>query len=966
MTWLPVTPLVEDLGFLQIVVVDGDGAHHDITSFRGAPVLVSSIVSNEPFGDASATLEFTQITPYEAPKRFWGEMPQLYIYIVLANTSKITLFQGFIASWDSGLNPDDWSTQAQCKGSLYQYDFHVMPPPITLPTFPIDVGTQIKDTLDRFHTRNQDLVAVSTGINTLKVAGAGQPVLTGYIQDLLGTAQQSDGGQWTLMLTDPDVADEAIRQPVLRLKDRTTVHLTIACGAPGTTHSLNQDETTGVTTYYGEGIDSLGCFWRNTKYPNLHAEVSPPYPGVALDIGVSDSESGNGVSLWEQRMHDNGHPGLAVTGNFNAADRAAAIALQTAEGIQVDGIVGPQTWTATFQTGSNQGDLEGAYFAPLYSDPRVEKWNYHDDGSRAGLRPTTGANGFDHTMIRREKWINFGTGVSKDLATRMCKLQYNRDRYAAWTGTINLAADPNEMSRFRIRPGMNILYQGFAGNVHAQGGAAQITSFKHTAGMALNEPIVGGAHAAAGYWLTAGDGGVFTFNGAAFHGSMAGTPLSAPIVGIAGVKGGGGYWLVGADGGVFAFGNAQFHGSLPGSGTIPSAPIVGIAEGPGVGSYYIVSAAGQVWGFPSSHWKGGLYGVAITLHSPIVGIESTLDGDGYYLLGADGGVFASSPDGVGVGGRFGDARTDIIAPALLPISTPASGMALNILESGYYFATHDGGVFSQGSSFYGSLGGTRPSEQIVDILVAPDGLSYRLVGADAETWIFSLDNSAPGVETDTTSGVFFHISQVEKNMVDQTVILTVDEKARDLMTVDAVYQRNRQANDPALRPHPYHMNSVQTFDNHPVFDCESGGGIIPNVTLQANLWSVIHVPVAATGIIGQMKIQAINTGAKLSMAVFDRPITANAMASHGNPLTSTDFWKSFDENSGLIIGWGSIDQPGGFSPGVFSNGDPPTGAIIDNASWYYQTTQSPWLWVALYSSVTTAVSGRLLPALGTG
>jgi hypothetical protein len=81
-----------------------------------------------------------------------------------------------------------------------------------------------------------------------------------------------------------------------------------------------------------------------------------------------------------------------------------------------------------------------------------------------------------------------------------------------------------------------------------------------------------------GYWLAGADGGVFAFGGAPFDGSMGGTRLRAPIVGIATAGGGKGYWLAGADGGVFAFGGAPFDGSM--GGTRLSAPIVGIGEEP--------------------------------------------------------------------------------------------------------------------------------------------------------------------------------------------------------------------------------------------------------------------------------------------------------------------------------------------------------------------------------------------------
>ena len=81
-----------------------------------------------------------------------------------------------------------------------------------------------------------------------------------------------------------------------------------------------------------------------------------------------------------------------------------------------------------------------------------------------------------------------------------------------------------------------------------------------------------------GYWLVAADGGVFAFGDARFDGSMGGTHLNAPVVGISATPDGGGYWLAAADGGVFAFGDAPFEGSMAGSPL--SGPVVGIATYP--------------------------------------------------------------------------------------------------------------------------------------------------------------------------------------------------------------------------------------------------------------------------------------------------------------------------------------------------------------------------------------------------
>ena len=68
---------------------------------------------------------------------------------------------------------------------------------------------------------------------------------------------------------------------------------------------------------------------------------------------------------------------------------------------------------------------------------------------------------------------------------------------------------------------------------------------------------------------------MFAFGDAVFHGSMGGSPLDAPVVGVAAAPDGAGYWLAAADGGVFSFGSAPFEGSMGGKSL--QGPVVGIA-----------------------------------------------------------------------------------------------------------------------------------------------------------------------------------------------------------------------------------------------------------------------------------------------------------------------------------------------------------------------------------------------------
>jgi hypothetical protein len=163
----------------------------------------------------------------------------------------------------------------------------------------------------------------------------------------------------------------------------------------------------------------------------------------------------------------------------------------------------------------------------------------------------------------------------------------------------------------------------------------------------LNAQVVGGAttndsgNGGGGLWLVGADGGVFSFGDAPFLGSLVGSRLAAPVVGMVADPSGPGYWLVASDGGVFAFGSARFQGSLVGS---PSArQVVGMAATPDGRGYWLVTADGAVVPFGDAPELGSLatqpYLGQLALRAPIVGMAATSDGGGYWLTGADGGVF---------------------------------------------------------------------------------------------------------------------------------------------------------------------------------------------------------------------------------------------------------------------------------------------------------------------------------------
>ena len=209
---------------------------------------------------------------------------------------------------------------------------------------------------------------------------------------------------------------------------------------------------------------------------------------------------------------------------------------------------------------------------------------------------------------------------------------------------------------------------------------------------ALNQPVVGMATTpgGGGYWMTAADGGVFSFGDAHFYGSTGNIHLNKPIIGMAATPDGKGYWFVASDGGVFSFGDAHFYGS---TGNIHlNKPIIGMAATPDGKGYWMTAADGGVFSFGDAHFYGSTGNVH--LNRPITGMAATPDGKGYWFVAADGGIFA-----------FGDAHF-YGSTGNVHLDQPITGMLPSPDGHGYLMVANDGGLFAFGDAhFEGSLGG---------------------------------------------------------------------------------------------------------------------------------------------------------------------------------------------------------------------------------------------------------------------
>ena len=256
-----------------------------------------------------------------------------------------------------------------------------------------------------------------------------------------------------------------------------------------------------------------------------------------------------------------------------------------------------------------------------------------------------------------------------------------------------------------------------AGTVDPPPNAAYPTTYAEFWGVSC--PAVGGC-SAVGAYDTSSHGQIVadsTFyvppGDAGFYGSMGGQALAQPVVGMAATPDGRGYWLVAGDGGIFSFGDARFHGSM--GGRPLAQPMVGMTLDPTTGGYWCVAADGGIFAFDAPFY-GSMGGRP--LNKSIVGMAATPDGKGYWLVASDGGVFS-----------FGDAHF-YGSTGKVTLSKPMVGMTVDRATGGYWLAASDGGVFGFHSVFHGSLGGTAIAKPIVGVASTPDGGGYWLVGSD--------------------------------------------------------------------------------------------------------------------------------------------------------------------------------------------------------------------------------------------
>ncbi|MEO5680290.1 MAG: L,D-transpeptidase [Acidimicrobiales bacterium] len=257
---------------------------------------------------------------------------------------------------------------------------------------------------------------------------------------------------------------------------------------------------------------------------------------------------------------------------------------------------------------------------------------------------------------------------------------HSSPRGGAWRGLLAILVLVASVTALAASPAAAVA--GPAAHVQAFGGLAPGPDL-----LASNKPVVGitATPSGAGYWLVAGDGGVFPFGDAEGHGSTGNVSLYKPIVGMAATPSGHGYWMVAADGGIFPFGDAPGLGSVPGLGITLNKPAVGMAATVTGLGYWIVAADGGIFPFGDAPGLGSTGG--INLARPMVAMAASATGLGYWMVAADGGIFP-----------FGDAAGIGSVPGTGAVVSDVVGMGRSTTGAGYVLAAANGRIWSFGDA----------------------------------------------------------------------------------------------------------------------------------------------------------------------------------------------------------------------------------------------------------------------------
>lgn len=480
----PWTPTVARLqgGRFQLVITgrsSPDSGRVDVTNFRGVPAQLGDYADADPFGDATFTVSFPQISPFDdfdSPElapwlSYYADVDLWWVPAVAADPAtypneqvvvdpltgqadlmtptmrpvgpvvgghptwvdvRVKLWEGYIASIETNTDDAAASVQIQCQGALFQLDRYRAKP--FYPSQPWAYESLMADAFNR--TTRPSLRTQNLAIS------------------------------WP--------AGWQRKYPIYR-------------GAP----TIAQQ----ILTPVGKG----GSYW--SGYASRETgSWNPALTGFIQDmLGVMITDDRSGVAegnqwtinhLREQpadRLHgQRARPVLTVRDRFRAADFAVwvgtpGVKLQlTADGTQDENVIygdGVGMDGTTWRNDVINARGTRTDYLPL----AAARWAYPEQQLHQNLWVPYGSKLKSYAAaMPLEAYTKFGPGFDQTQAVSSAKQMLTRDMQPGWTGTITLSTDPSAaLTRWQIHAGMTVRLQGFAGT-GANGIALHIASVTHS------------------------------------------------------------------------------------------------------------------------------------------------------------------------------------------------------------------------------------------------------------------------------------------------------------------------------------------------------------------------------------------------------------------------------------------------------------------------------------------------------
>lgn len=268
----------------------------DRTMFRGAPTVVSDLSTTDPFGPATATLQFPKISMFDrrGAGDLWWCVPEADVDIrwVVDGTAVYT-WEGYAVSFEFETDEAGSHLAMTCVGAMRQLDNYLAAPQYLYAptTFEHAILMQLDGRPDsrlaparmawpnwwaKTYVPSPAMIGkpwltptdVTVGQNwtgmLTRYTGQFEQVLTGYVQRLL-SSMHTERGQFTLML-DPG------RSPVLRHRDWLTAPnddtLVIDLLTPGVTMSVVEDHTQKLNAVFVRGQTLSGVSYSGMQVTN--------------------------------------------------------------------------------------------------------------------------------------------------------------------------------------------------------------------------------------------------------------------------------------------------------------------------------------------------------------------------------------------------------------------------------------------------------------------------------------------------------------------------------------------------------------------------------------------------------------------------------------------------------------------------------------------------------------------------